>query len=180
MIDLHEVLPCRRPQRRLRVFVGTCLRDFDSSRQRSDLTVLSLASLPHRPAGSEAYFLRVDGESLRLHGDVHNDVADFERLTGRVGRTHSRPDPLACAHRHLPGRGVDRSTRSSQRGCRWADRAIRIDRSIERAARIFVASLLTTGNRSGARSAAAEFSAMFGDLDVPREPSTQRLFDQAR
>lgn len=219
---LREMLAClidRGPTTRTDL-IALLWPDYDDDRKansnlRAHLSKLQGVLEPEREVGSDPYFLRIDGESLVLHGDVHNDVADFERLierarlsdesglpasalegyaeaaelfrgdylqgfdTGWAVLTRFRLRSLAlsatCRVAELTGaRGLP------EEATRWADRAIRIDGSSERAARIFVASLLATGDRSGARSAATEFATMFRDLDVRIESSTQRLFDRVR
>jgi two-component SAPR family response regulator len=63
---------------------------------------------------------------------------------------------------------------------RWAERARHIDPLSERAARIFVASLLAAGHRASAAAAAAEFEAAFVGNGIAIEASTRRVFDRTR
>ncbi len=63
---------------------------------------------------------------------------------------------------------------------RWAERARHIDQLSERAARIFVASLLAAGHRTAAAEAATEFETLFLGTGITIEASTQRVFDRTR
>ncbi len=63
---------------------------------------------------------------------------------------------------------------------RWAERARHVDHLSERAARLFVSSLLAAGHRAAAATATGEFETLFGSNGIAIEPATQRVFARAR
>ncbi len=63
---------------------------------------------------------------------------------------------------------------------RWAERARHIDALSERAARIFVGSLLAAGDRSASAAAARELETLFDTNGIALEPATQRVFMRTR
>ncbi len=67
-----------------------------------------------------------------------------------------------------------------EEAARWAVRARELDPLNERAGRTFVAALMAAGDRSAARTAAAELTRTLGDAGLALSPSTSRILEQLR